>query len=105
MTQSDSRDKPYRVMEFLDESGTAVIGWAFLDESEYKRWKKTPRSWEHIVEGYGVIAGMELMAGTGSVHCARLWDYRHTIPDLPSYPFECSELESTFEPARDEEPS
>jgi hypothetical protein len=96
-----SRSKPYRVMEYLDESASTVVGWCFLAAFEYAKWKKSPTSSSSVVYGHCVIGGMEGNAEMGRVACARLWDYFHEVPGLPRKLSTAADLETTFKVASD----
>lgn len=96
-----AKKEPYRVMEYLNESATGVVGWVLLTPGQHRKWSRNPRSRGHVVSGYCIVSGMELMAETGTVPCARLWDYHHTIAQLPEKPFDETSLLHRFQMAAD----
>jgi hypothetical protein len=95
------KKKSLRVMEYLREPGAGVIGYALLDAAEYRRWQKQPRSRTHRVTAFCVIGGAEEFAEMGTVECARLFDYFHTLPAIPDDRPNCAELERRFTVAAD----
>ena len=88
-------------MEYVDRSGSAPIGWVFLADAEYKKWKKQPHSHRHLVTGHAVICGMEGTQELGMVPHNRLWDYYHTLNSLPKEKATCDALEAAFVRADD----
>jgi hypothetical protein len=76
-------DQTYRVMEYRDESGAGVIGWAFLELGQFSAWKASPASRTDHIFGYFVVDGMEALAEFSSMPARRLADYYHTTTELP----------------------
>ena len=89
--------RPYRVMEYLNDDADFVIGWVFLEPAQYEEWKNAPRSWSDYVIGYCMVAGFEECAELGSIPCARMWDYFHTIARRPGRSSTIDEAEEQFE--------
>ncbi len=72
----------YHAMEYLQNPGKGpVMGYVFLEDNDYKRWKKNPIMGE--VKGYAVVIGMESCAEWGKILNARMWDYGRTYDKLP----------------------
>jgi hypothetical protein len=92
------RTAPLHVMEYLNERATGVIGWVLLSPGQYKRWAGAPTS-RRTVQGYCIVSTMEDLAEIGSVPCARLRDYHHTIAAAPKKPFTEDALTAQFEMA------
>ena len=57
------------------------MGYVFLEDKDYKRWKKNPILGE--VKGYAVVIGMESCAERGKILNVRMWDYGRRYDKLP----------------------
>lgn len=92
---STAKRKPLHVMEYLDDSASMIIGWAFLAPAEHAKWKKA-RAGARPVSGFFVIDDLSLSPEFASTSSARLFDYGHEIDQATLLSVRVADLPAHF---------